>query len=103
MKTRAATPKKAAGPKPRTLPKRAVRVCAEGHRQSQRWKPADGCTKCATERDAVRRAANAVEERRRWQEELGPAPAELTIACGDGGLVVFSAVPGRRRRRGRPR
>lgn len=99
MRARTATPKKA-GPKPRTVPKKPLKLCAKGHRQSQRWKPEEGCTRCQLDEIDRRRAEGAVAERTRWVEELGPPPEELTIRCGDGGLVVAKIPRGLRRRPG---
>ncbi len=49
-------------PRPRTVPKKAVKLCPNKHRQSASWTPSKTCVRC--EQDAAqRRAENGAVER----------------------------------------
>lgn len=91
-------PPKSAGPKPRTKPKRPIKRCERGHQQAWNWK-GPWCTACSQE-DAFRRTAEgAAQERREWQERLGPPPGQMIIPVGDGPPMVFGTGLARRQRR----
>ena len=90
MKARA---KKVAGPKPRTVPKKAAKVCGAGHRQGSWWKPGDYCSSCAMEQAAREGAAAAARERRAAMLELGPAPEELVMRDHAGNVVAVASIP----------
>jgi hypothetical protein len=86
------------GPKPRTIPKRAVKVCPAGHRQTARWRPGDACLRCERDRLEAIRSYDAATERRRWEAELGPPPAVMTIRTGDGKTITHRIPKGMARR-----
>jgi hypothetical protein len=85
------------GPKPRTRPRPPTKICHAGHRQSQRWKPDHGCLQCQLAQLERERADLGAADRLRWQQELGPPPAELSIPTGDGSVVTYGLPRGMRR------
>lgn len=93
MKT---TTRKPAGPKPRTIPKAAVKVCDAGHRQGPRYKPGGYCGACSL----AKREADRAEALR---NDPIPIPEEMTMRCGDGTVITYRIPRGMRpaRRRGR--
>lgn len=103
-----AKPKKVAGPKPRTIPKRPVKRCANGHRQSWNWKGPD-CTACFVERLRADEALSVAFDRQAAMEALGPPPETMEIRTGDGKVLRYGVpararcgAPKRGRRRGLP-
>lgn len=99
------TPRKSPGPKPRTVPRAATKVCDAGHRQGLRWKPGDFCGPCHRAAYLAEQAERAIAEREGWAAVLGPPPAAMTIRCGDGSTITYTIPrgmgPARKRRRRR--
>lgn len=93
-------PKKVAGPKPRTKPKRALKQCDRGHPQASYWK-GPHCTACA--RDAARREDRERQMRDAAAERqvLGPPPEAMEIRTGDGQVLRFDVPLHARQRRRR--
>lgn len=85
--------KKPTGPTPRTVPKKPVKLCERGHRQSQKWRKGEWCYRCAQEDREAERAKGAVAEREAWQAKLGPTPRVLTMKIVATGRVVEFAIP----------
>lgn len=99
-------PPRKTGPKPRTTPRPATKVCDAGHRQGPRWKAGSYCHECWMAQKAIDDAEQARIDREGWAAVLGPPPAELTMRCGDGTVIVHKIPRGmgparktRRRRR----
>lgn len=95
-------------PKPRTVPKAAVKVCARGHRQSVHWQPMIGCSACGLYDEASERIRNhnSRREREEWAK-AHPCPPVLTMMITSTGRVLTFSIPKHlmrpRRRRGRAR
>jgi hypothetical protein len=87
---------KTAGPKPRTIPKTAVKVCEAGHRVAARWKPGDFCGPCF-------RAKREADEIEALRNDPIPIPDDMVMRCGDGSVITYRIPRGLRRagRRGR--
>ena len=95
---------KAAGPKPRTIPKAAPRFCGGGHRMSTAWKVGQPCWQCdqAERARALADPAVARAQREAAMAEIGPIPDEMTMRCGDGTVISYRIPRGLRpRRKGR--
>lgn len=88
-------PKKQAVPKPRTIPKKAVARCINGHRLST---PVTICQICAREWDRQK----GLEE---WDQEtkpVGPVPAVMILRCHVGPDIVYR-IPRHLLRDGKPK
>ncbi|MFL6864049.1 MAG: hypothetical protein ACJ8DZ_13730 [Allosphingosinicella sp.] len=88
------------------MAKRPRRLCDKGHRVPSGTRANDPCPICAAHVALAARellsAAGAAQERRYWEDQLGPPPESLVIRCGDGTALTFKPPrgfrPGRRRR-----
>jgi hypothetical protein len=89
--------KKVAGPKPRTVPKKAPKLCLRGHRVASKWQPGDDCWQCeADERrrlDAAASAAANTAYRAQKAAELGPLPDDLVLRDHLGRIVSTTRFP----------
>ena len=89
---------KVAGPQPRTVPKKPVKVCAAGHVQHPIWK--DACVRCEQEEERRLQGMGVTAEREEWRRRLGPFPDVLTMRVESTGQLLRFAIPrGARRRR----
>ena len=105
---------KAAGPKPRTIPKAVPKVCGAGHSLHPASKPGAICPRCRDIAWAADNALSAAIERDGWDQVMGPPPDDMTMRTGTGEVVTYAIPRGlqltRRqlqqrkiqRRRGRP-
>jgi hypothetical protein len=98
-----ATTLKTAAPKPRTIPKKAPKVCDAGHAVGPKWRPGQFCGHCHREKFLEQQAIEARAEREGWDAVLGPIPDVMVLRSGDGLSVQRFAIPRgmRPRKRGR--
>lgn len=98
------TPRKTSGPKPRTVPRAATKVCEAGHKVGDRWRPGDFCGPCYQAKHLADQAEAARLERIGWQAGIGPIPDSLVMRAGTGEVITCSipkhlrAIRKRRRR-----